>query len=272
MWRPYLTMHRTPINSTLLALLGVGVVVVFGLLVSMVYTENHTDVGPIKQAPDLVRLNHSVLRTNSSMVAPGLTNGSVSLIVVMYPIAELQPLPYLFGWINVTNCSVGHTCGLRAAIVSPSDWSAALNNSSLSTIACFPNGTFGCEWSQKIVIGQYYFPDTVNASNDTRYFVVWTNATTGSVTFQANVTLNSVTCNNPYDCTFLSGTPPFVQSQDSGASPPIYDYPWLWLVLGVMAVVVSSFLVVRRRLYRNQEAFQDLVFKAPKSGLPPPTK
>lgn len=195
-------MHRIPPSSMLLTLLVVATVVVFGLMVSVLYTENHIDIGPIKQAPALARLNHSVLRTNSSMVTPGLANGSVSLIVVMYPVAEVQPPPYLFGWINVTNCSVGHTCGLRAAIVSPSDWSAALNNSSLTTMPCFPNGTSGCDWSQKIVIGHYDFPSVVNRFNDTRYFVVWTNATAGSVTFQANVTLNSVTCNNPYNCTF----------------------------------------------------------------------
>lgn len=53
--------------------------------------------------------------------------------------------------------------------------------------------------------------------------------------------------------------------------PPIYEVPWLWLVLGVGGVVVLSVLVVRRRIRRNKEAYQDLVSKAPKSDLPPPT-
>lgn len=46
--------------------------------------------------------------------------------------------------------------------------------------------------------------------------------------------------------------------------PPFYENPWLWLVLGVVGVVVLSTFVIRRLRRRSQEAYQDLVSKAPR--------
>lgn len=169
-------------RTALYAVIGIVVVVVLIialLVVSGVFSPKTSSSS--SSGPKTATYTQNLINTNGQSFGPGLTNAAVISFTI--------PSTAIHAWVNgtfaVTGCTaLGNYCLANVNILTPSAWSNLQSGGTVNVIWCVSVGSNSCQAEQNVQIST---PDLVGYAGQTLDLVLYSNATTESQSFSADV-------------------------------------------------------------------------------------